>query len=59
MRRPLRHRVGHWFFFAQVDKPEQAIMADPDAWYGGSADEMGARLLTTKRQFSALASSME
>lgn len=24
----------HWFFFGQPDKPERAIMADPDAWYG-------------------------
>jgi haloacetate dehalogenase len=27
----------HWFFFAQPDKPEQAIGADPDAWYGSLA----------------------
>ncbi|MDQ3053517.1 MAG: alpha/beta hydrolase [Actinomycetota bacterium] len=32
----------HWFFFAQPDKPEQAILADPDAWYGGHPAEMGA-----------------
>ncbi|MBB3656958.1 haloacetate dehalogenase [Rhizobium sp. BK650] len=32
----------HWFFFAQRHKPEQAILADPDAWYGGSAEAMGA-----------------
>ncbi len=31
----------HWFFFAQPDKPERAIMNDPDAWYGGSAEAMG------------------
>jgi haloacetate dehalogenase len=35
----------HWFFFAQPDKPEQAIGADPDAWYGahrpGRAETMG------------------
>lgn len=24
----------HWFFFAQPGKPERAILADPDAWYG-------------------------
>lgn len=24
----------HWFFFAVPDKPERAILADPDAWYG-------------------------
>jgi haloacetate dehalogenase len=32
----------HWFFFAQPRKPEQAISIDPDAWYGGSAEQMGA-----------------
>jgi haloacetate dehalogenase len=32
----------HWFFFAQPDKPERAILADPDAWYGGSPERMGA-----------------
>ena len=31
----------HWFFFAQPHKPERAIMNDPDAWYGGSAEAMG------------------
>ncbi|MDQ4039582.1 MAG: alpha/beta hydrolase [Actinomycetota bacterium] len=31
----------HWFFFAQPDKPEQAILADPKAWYGGDAHRMG------------------
>ncbi|WP_447894552.1 alpha/beta fold hydrolase [Vreelandella sp. GE22] len=31
----------HWFFFAQLDKPERAILADPDAWYGGSREAMG------------------
>ncbi|HVJ40161.1 MAG TPA: alpha/beta hydrolase [Dongiaceae bacterium] len=31
----------HWFFFAQPDKPERAILADPDKWYGGSAAAMG------------------
>ena len=38
--RPLHDRFAtawwHWFFFAQPDKPERAILADPDAWYGGS-----------------------
>jgi len=24
----------HWFFFAQPDKPEHAILADPERWYG-------------------------
>jgi haloacetate dehalogenase len=32
----------HWFFFAQAEKPERAILADPTAWYGGSSEEMGA-----------------
>ena len=36
----------HWFFFGQADKPERAILADPDAWYGarapGKAEAMGA-----------------
>jgi haloacetate dehalogenase len=35
----------HWFFFAQPEKPERAILADPDAWYGarapGRAETMG------------------
>ncbi|GGN46433.1 haloacetate dehalogenase [Actinoplanes campanulatus] len=28
------HDWYHWFFFAQPGRPERAIMADPDAWYG-------------------------
>jgi haloacetate dehalogenase len=35
-------RWWHWFFFAQAEKPERAILADPDRWYGGSPDAMGA-----------------
>jgi haloacetate dehalogenase len=31
----------HWFFYAQPGKPERAILANPDAWYGGPAS-MGA-----------------
>lgn len=31
----------HWFFFAQPEKPERAILADPDAWYGGNPEAMG------------------
>ena len=31
----------HWFFFAQAEKPERAILADPDAWYGGTPEAMG------------------
>lgn len=34
-------RWWHWFFYAQHDKPEQAILVDPDAWYGGSPEAMG------------------
>ncbi|MFC4068580.1 alpha/beta fold hydrolase [Actinoplanes subglobosus] len=36
------HDWYHWFFFAQPDKPERAINADPDAWYDGARpDSMG------------------
>ena len=31
----------HWFFYSKLDKPERAILADPDAWYGGSPNGMG------------------
>lgn len=32
----------HWFFFAQPDKPERMISADPEAWYDKlSPDLMG------------------
>jgi haloacetate dehalogenase len=31
----------HWFFFAVPDKPERAIMADPDAWYTADPQTMG------------------
>jgi haloacetate dehalogenase len=31
----------HWFFFAQPDKPERAINADPLAWYTHSVEAMG------------------
>ena len=31
----------HWFFYAQPDKPERAILADPEAWYGGTTEAMG------------------
>jgi haloacetate dehalogenase len=31
----------HWFFFAQPDRPERAILADPDAWYAGEPEAMG------------------
>ncbi|MDW8844372.1 alpha/beta hydrolase [Erwinia sp. MMLR14_017] len=31
----------HWFFFAQPEKPERAILADPDQWYGERPETMG------------------
>jgi haloacetate dehalogenase len=34
-------RWWHWFFYAQPGKPEQAILADPDAWYGATPEVMG------------------
>lgn len=36
-------RWWHWFFLGQTAEPaERVIDADPDAWYKGSAEEMGA-----------------
>jgi haloacetate dehalogenase len=32
----------HWFFFAQPELPERVINADPDAWYHGDPETMGA-----------------
>ena len=32
----------HWFFFAQAEVPERVINADPDAWYRGDPEVMGA-----------------
>lgn len=32
----------HWFFYAQPDTPERVINADPDSWYGGDPNSMGA-----------------
>lgn len=32
----------HWFFFAQPEIPERVINADPDAWYRGDPQVMGA-----------------
>jgi hypothetical protein len=40
----------HWFFYAQPDKPERAINADPDAWYGGDPAVMGAEAYEEYRQ---------
>jgi haloacetate dehalogenase len=33
----------HWFFFAVPGKPERAILADPDAWYGDPGPERMGR----------------
>jgi haloacetate dehalogenase len=41
LRRAVARDWFHWFFFAQPDRPERAIMADPDAWYGGDPEQMG------------------
>ena len=36
-------RWWHWFFLGQTTKPaERVINADPDAWYGGDPEAMGA-----------------
>lgn len=32
----------HWFFYAQPGIPERVITADPDAWYVGDPQVMGA-----------------
>src|SRR4051794_38726899 len=40
----------HWFFYAQPDRPERAITADPDAWYGGDPAVMGAEAYEEYRQ---------
>lgn len=31
----------HWFFFAQAEKPERAILANPELWYHGTPEQMG------------------
>jgi len=40
----------HWFFFAEPEKPERAILADPDAWYGGSPQHMGEEAFAEYRR---------
>ena len=35
-------RWWHWFFFGVPEKPERAILADPDAWYRSDPEKMGA-----------------
>lgn len=32
---------AHWFFFGLPDKPEHAILCDPDAWYRNDPVSMG------------------
>jgi haloacetate dehalogenase len=40
----LAQRWWHWFFLGQTTNPaERVISVDPDAWYGGSAEQMGAQ----------------
>jgi haloacetate dehalogenase len=34
-------RWSHWFFFAHPEKPERAILCDPDAWYEADPELMG------------------
>jgi haloacetate dehalogenase len=43
-------RWWHWFFFAQQELPERAILADPDAWYGGSPEHMGEEAFAEYRR---------
>ncbi|MEU1127293.1 alpha/beta hydrolase [Streptomyces sp. NPDC005899] len=40
----------HWFFFAQPDIPERVINADPDSWYHGDREVMGAENYDEWRQ---------
>ena len=40
----------HWFFFAQPETPERVITADPDAWYRGDPDAMGAENFEERRR---------
>jgi haloacetate dehalogenase len=44
------HDWYHWFFLAQPDKPERAILADPDAWYTANPEVMGAENYREFRQ---------
>jgi haloacetate dehalogenase len=36
-------RWWHWLYFAQLDKHEHAINADPDRWYHGEPERMATR----------------
>jgi len=37
----LAQRWPHWFFFGVPEKPERAILCDPDAWYANDPEAMG------------------
>jgi len=37
----------HWFFFGLPDKPERAILADPDAWYSNDRNGWAPRTTRT------------
>lgn len=43
----------HWFFFAQADKPERAILADPRRWYGDSPEKRRAMGLEAWADYDA------
>ena len=44
-------RWYHWFFLAQpAARPERAISAHPDAWYGGRPERMGVANWDDRRQ---------
>jgi haloacetate dehalogenase len=43
-------RWWHWFFFAQPERPERVINADPDRWYGGDPESMGQENFDEFRQ---------
>ncbi|MFI6230481.1 alpha/beta fold hydrolase [Micromonospora echinospora] len=44
-------RWWHWFFLGQREKAaERVINLDPDAWYGGSPEQMGAEAYTDYRR---------
>ena len=57
----------HWFFFLQPDKPERAILADPDAWYGSNdkkraqmgSDEAWADYLSATRDPATVRAMLE
>jgi haloacetate dehalogenase len=44
-------RWWHWFFLGQTAKPaERVIGMDPDAWYGGDPEKMGAEAFADYRR---------